>query len=129
MEGGLRGESGLVDSVVDVVVGPFVPFVDFLSKVFGQEVHVLGFFGEQVVEFGVEHADDLARFVADNLALLDVVEGWYREAAFVFGIDFEVDVAQVGEIWVDGVGRHVVARELFIFGCEPPAWRTVRWLR
>lgn len=43
---GLRGETGLVDAVVDVVVGPFVCVVDGLSQAVGQEVDVLEFVGE-----------------------------------------------------------------------------------
>ena len=129
IENGLRGETGLVDAVVDVVVGPFVGLVDCLAQVVGQEGHVLVFVGEQVVEFGVEHADYLAGFVADDPALLDVVQRRYREAPFVFRVHFEIDVAQVCKFWVDGVGRHVLAGELFVFGCEAPAWEVVRWVR
>lgn len=56
----LLRETGFVDAVIDVVVGPFVDGFDFLLEVFWKEVDFLIFFGEDVVEFGVEHADDIA---------------------------------------------------------------------
>ena len=59
--GGLGGgEAGFVDAVVDVVVGPVVGAFDFGLKVFGEEVQFLESLGENVVELGVEHADDFA---------------------------------------------------------------------
>ena len=50
-------------------------------------------FRKQTVEFGVEHADDLAGLIADDFVLLDVVEGRNREAAGVVGVDGEINVA------------------------------------
>lgn len=70
----------------------------------------------------VEHADDLARLVAHNLILLLVEERGDREAAFVVGVDVEVDVAEVREgLAVQRVGRYVVAGELFVFLGEAPS--------
>ena len=86
------GETGLVDAVVDVVVGPFVRRVDLLLQRLGVQIHVLVFLGQEAIEFGIEHADDLTGLVADDFALLDVVEGRDGEAAFVFGVDLEINV-------------------------------------
>ena len=55
----LRGEAGFVDAVVDVVVGPFIRSFDLLPVLFWKEVYVLVLLGDDVVELGVEHADDL----------------------------------------------------------------------
>ena len=57
--GGLRGESGFVDAVVYVVVGPVICSFDFCLEVLGEEVYFLVFVGKYVVEFCIEHADDL----------------------------------------------------------------------
>ena len=127
-EGGcLLRETGFVDAVVDVVVGPVVGGFDFLLEFRGEEVDFLIFFREDVVEFGVEHADDFARLgkggwlaiyifailefwstgksstgtyrmymvaylIADDLALLDIVQSRDREATLVVGTDFEIDI-------------------------------------
>ena len=57
--GGLRGgEAGFVDAVVDVIVGPFVGGFNVLLEGGGEEVDGGVFFGEEIVELGVEHADD-----------------------------------------------------------------------
>ena len=58
MGGRLRGESGFVDAVVYVVVGPVVCSFDFGLEVLGKEVYFFVFLGEHVVKFCVEHADD-----------------------------------------------------------------------
>ena len=86
-----------------------------------EQVYVLVLLRQEVVELGVEHADDLAGLVADDLLLLDVVQRGHGEAALVFRVDFEVDVAQVGVGRVDGVGPCVFARQLFIRGGEAPS--------
>ena len=52
-----RGEAGLVDAVVDVVVGPVVRLFDGALMLVGEEHDVAVFLGQQVVESGVEHAD------------------------------------------------------------------------
>jgi len=78
-------------------------------------------FRQQVVELSVEHADDLAGFVADNGILLGVVEGGNRESAFVVLVHVEVDVAEVREALVDGVWLDVLARLVVFGGGESPA--------
>ena len=116
-----RGETGLVHAIVDIVVRPLIRLLDLRLQVFRQEIDFLVLLGQQVVEFSVEHADDLAGLVADDRVLLGIVERRDREAAFVVLVHVEVDVAQVREALVDGVWLDVLAR-LVVLGCgEPPA--------
>ena len=115
------GEAGLVDAIVDLVVGPFVRLVDLCAQRLGVQIHIPILFREQVVELGIEHADDLAGLVADDFALLGVVQRRYGEAAFVVRVNFKVDFTQVSEVLVDGVRRHVVAGEGLVRGREAPA--------
>ena len=66
---GLRGcEAGFVDAVVDVVVGPFVCCLYFFLEGGGKEVEVGLWAGEEVVEFGIEHADDFGRLWEDTFS-------------------------------------------------------------
>lgn len=64
--GGLRGgEAGFVDAVVDVVVGPVVGCFNFRLEVLREKVDLFVLLGNNVVEFGVKHADDLAGLDVD----------------------------------------------------------------
>lgn len=119
--GGLGGgEAGFVDAVVDVVVGPFVGGFDFCLEVGGEEVYLGKFGGQEVVEFGVEHADDFAGFIVHDFFLLDVVQGRDGESARVFGVLFEIDVAQMRVFFVNRVGLGVGSRDFFVGGGESP---------
>lgn len=44
------GESGFVDPVVDVVVGPFVCCFYLLLEFFGEEIYILVFFFDEIVK-------------------------------------------------------------------------------
>ena len=70
----------------------------------------------------VEHADDLTGLVVDDRLVLLVVEGGHGEAPVVVRVHGEVDLAEVGEFWVEGVGRDFFARDVVGFGGEAPAW-------
>ena len=140
--GGLSGgKPGFVDAVVDVVVGPVVGCFNFRLEVLGKKVDIFVFLGNDVVELGVKHADDLARLdvddrladltgkicnisraylVADNLVLLDIVEGRHCEAASIIGADIEIDLSQMSKIWVDRVWCHIVSGNLLIRFCKAP---------
>ena len=104
------GEAGFVDPVVDVVVSPVVDSSDVLLHVRRKEVEFGVLFGQKVIEFVVEHPDDVGRFVGhDGLGFL-VVKGRDSEAATVVGIvDVKVDLAKVSEVGVDGVLGNVLA--------------------
>ena len=118
---GLGAEAGAVHAVVDVAVRPLVGRIDLLAQPRGQEVDLGIWIGQQRVELTVEHANDLARLVADDGLGLGVVEGRHREAPGVVGVDGEVDVAQVREVGVDGVRPHVFAGEVLVRCHEAPA--------
>lgn len=69
-------QTGLVDSIVDIVIHPLILLVNGLLEMGRQEtatwlVRLLQFFGQEVVEFRVEHANDFrALIVDDRLKLL-----------------------------------------------------------
>lgn len=118
------GEAGFVDPVVDVVVSPFVGGLDLGAEVGGEEVDVAVLLGEKGVEFGVKHADDFGGFVGDDCVVPFVPEGGDREAAFVGWVHGEVQVAEVGVFWVEGVRVGEVTGDggFFVGGHEAPAW-------
>lgn len=60
-------------------------------------------------------------FVADNLTLFDIEQGGHGEAPLIFGIDVEVDIAQMGEVFVNRIRGHVVARQLLVGLCKSPS--------
>lgn len=116
------GEAGFVHAVVDVVVGPIVGFVDFVLEGSGEEIDGFVLLGQQVVELGVHHADDFGGFVADDGFFLLVPEGGDSEAAAVVLVDLEVELAEVGVVWMEGVFGYVLAGDLLAFFDEAPAW-------
>ena len=105
--GGLGGgEAALVDAVVDGVVDPGVHGVDVGAVRFGEEGSC-GFAqprGDEGVEGGVEHADDLGGLVVDDGFALAVPEGRDGVAARVVRVGFVVELGVLGEA-VEGVVR------------------------
>jgi hypothetical protein len=84
---------------------------------------------QNVVKGGVEHANDLARLIAHDLLLLDIVERRNGEATAVLRLDGEVDVAEVSEVWVMRVGGDILSRFIVRGSGEAPAWEKKRmWL-
>jgi hypothetical protein len=121
MNGDLRGKSRFVYAIVDIVVHPLIHLLNFLPQVLGEQIELLVFVIQQVVKGIVEHADDLAALIADNLVGLLVVERGNCEAAFIVGVLRKVDIAEVGVVGVNGIGGYVLARNVLI-GCgEAPA--------
>ena len=118
----LGAEAGLVHAIVDVVVSPFVGLIDLFLQCWREKIDGSFVFGEHVVKFVVEHADDLTGFVADDGLLLDVIEARHRESAAIVGLRREVYVAEMRELWVNGVGMNVFARQLFIRSHEAPSF-------
>ena len=68
-----RGKSTFIDTVVHIVVDPGVVFVDLGLQILGEQLHSGILLRQQFVERGVEHADDLGRFVVDDFIRLFVV--------------------------------------------------------
>jgi hypothetical protein len=65
---------------------------------------------------------DFGGFIVYDFMLLDVVEGGDCKTTFVVGVDGEIDVAEVGKVWVDGIGADFVAGEMvFVGGYEAPS--------
>ena len=142
---GLSGrESRFVDAIVDVIVGPVVGCFNFGLEILGEKVNLFVFLGNDVVEFGVKHADDLAGLdvderlaesmcelcsfssaylIAHNLVLFDVVESRHCEAAFIVGADIEIDVSQMSKIWVDRIWCDIVSGNLLIRFRKAPTWK------
>lgn len=54
-------ETSLVDTVVDIIVRPFVDSFDFLPQMFGVKINLLVLLGQKIIELIVEHADDFTR--------------------------------------------------------------------
>lgn len=111
------GESGLVYPVVDRVVDPFVHGVDFTAEMSRVEapagsVRFVERGREEVVEFAVEHADDLGGFVVHDRFRLFVPEDGHRVSTSVVRVGFEVELFKCREA-VQGVALHgpVQARE------------------
>jgi hypothetical protein len=117
----IRSKARFVDTIVDVVVSPLVSFLDLGLQVLGEENHVLVLVFEQMVEFGVKHANDLARLVADDGVLLGVIKRRNRESTFVVLVHVKVDVSQVSEALVDGVRPNILARLVVLRGGKTPA--------
>jgi hypothetical protein len=117
----IRSKARFVDTIVDIVVSPLVSLLDLGLQVLRKENHVLILVFEQVVEFGVEHANDLARLVADDGVLLGVIKRGDRESTFVVLIHVKVDVTQVSEALVDGVRPNILARLVVLGGGKAPA--------
>lgn len=74
-----------------------------------------------MVEFSVEHADDIGGLVADDCFLFLVVESGHSETAVVVRVDLEVDLAEVGVFWMQGVFGHVFAGAVLVIFNETPA--------
>ena len=91
-------------------------------EVLGEEDDVFVLLVDEVVECGVEHADDFGGFVGDDGFVLFVVECGDGEAAGVVGVDGEIDVAKMVVLRVEWVRSRVLARHLFVGGCESPSW-------
>ena len=115
------GKTRLVDTVVDVIVSPLVRLLDLRLQVLRKKNHVLVLVVQQVVEFCVEHANDLAGLVADNGLLLGVVKSGNREPALVVLVHVKVDITQVSETLVNGVGLDVLAGLVVLSSGESPA--------
>lgn len=121
VDGLVAADAAFVDAVVDVVVGPLVCFFDLCAEGFREEIHGCVGGGEEGVEFGVHHADDLAGFIVDDLVRAGVVEDGDGVAACVVGGDGLVEIADVGVGGMDGVGPDIFAGEKGGGGGEVPA--------
>lgn len=117
----VRGKARLVDTVVDVIVSPLVRLLDLRLQVLREKNHVLVLVVQQVVEFSVEHANDLAGLVAHDGLLLGIVKSRHREPTLIVFVHVKVDIAQMGEALVDGVRLNVLAGLVVLGSGKSPA--------
>lgn len=118
----VRREAGFVDAVVDVVVDPFVHFVDLLLVLLGEEIDMFVLLLHEVVECVVEHADDLGGLVVDYSLLLLIVQRRDSEATLIVGVLLEVDVAEVDIVRMERIWCHVLARYIVFCSCKAPSY-------
>ena len=115
-----RGNAAFVDAIVDVAVSPFVCLLDLGPQVLWQKIDGCVLLGEKIIEFCVQHADDLAGFVVDNLMGLGVVKDWNREPARVFRVDGEVKLTYECVRGVNRIRANVLAGKCLVFRDEAP---------
>lgn len=60
-------------------------------------------------------------FIANDLLGLFVKKGWNSKPASIVGIVREVDLAQMGEFWVQGIWDRVLPRKVLLRGWESPS--------
>lgn len=77
----IRSKAALVYTIVDVVIRPLVRGLDLVFEILGQEVQLLVLLRQEIIEFGIEHANDLAALIAHDLLLLLVIQRWNGETA------------------------------------------------
>lgn len=116
----IRCKARLVNTVVDVVVSPFISLFDLLLEIGRQEIDLLELLREEIIESVVEHSNDLAALIVDDALLLFVVECRYGEAALVVLVVCEVDITKMGVAIVQRVRCGVVSRNVFIRLCKSP---------
>ena len=88
-----RGKSGLVDTVVYVIVSPLVSLFDALLQIRWEKIDLCNLFRQKMVKGMVEHPDDFTALVVDDAFLLFVVQSGYGEPAVVIGVVLVVDVS------------------------------------
>jgi len=116
-------EPTLINSVIDIIIRPLVSLFNLPLQFLRQKVQFLVFAFEQMVEFMIEHADDLTALIAYDFLLFFVVEGGNCEAAGVVGVAFEVYVPDVCEFRVEWVWGGVCSWQvLFVWCGESPAF-------
>ena len=117
-----RRKARSVNTVIYQIIRPLVRQIDFLPQGLRIQIHIPVLLGKQAVELGVEHANNIAALVAHDPFRFGVVQRRHGEAALVVRVDLEVDVAQVGESFVDGVRRHIFAGKVLVGRREAPAF-------
>ena len=66
-------ESSLVNTIVDIVVNPFVELVNLLPQILGVQVQILLLaIGQDGVESGIQVPDNFTRLVTDDSVVLGV---------------------------------------------------------
>jgi hypothetical protein len=97
-----RGEAGLVDSVIDQMVHPLVHLVDVAAEggrveTPARSVSLLQLRRQQVIEFGIHHADNLAALVVHDGFGLGIPEHGDGIAACIRRVGFEIELLEEPE--------------------------------
>lgn len=135
----LRGKTGFVDAVIDVVVYPFVAFFDLLAERLWEEIEILVLLWKQVIKLVVKHANDLRALseallaclaadartrrpylIAHDLSCLLVEQGRNRKSPLVFRIYLEVNLTEMGII-VERIRNRILPRNVFVGSYKAPA--------
>lgn len=85
------GETGLIDTVIDVVVNPAVQFINFLAQL--HRIVISGT-GAVRVKRGIEHADDFRRLIADNRLVFLVPQHRHGHAPGVVRIGAQIELVE-----------------------------------
>jgi len=88
-------EPSLVHAIVDGIVHPRVDRVDLLAVLFRVDIDRRFGGGNQLVEGGVEDADDFRAFVVDDRLCFLVPENWDGKPAAIVGVRFEIEILDV----------------------------------
>lgn len=111
----------LLDTIVDIVIGPSIGLIDLRPQCLGVQVHIPLLRWQQVIELGVKHANDLTALVINDRVELLIPEYRHGEASFVIWIGVEIQRLGAVETLVQGVGcRELWPFNLFAFTREPP---------
>ena len=108
-----RGKPTFVHPIVYIIIGPLVRLLDLRFQLVRQQHDILVSLRQQIIKLGIEHPNDLRGLIADDRLLLLVVQGRDREAAFILRVDLEVDVAEELVVGMQGIGCHIVPRNVF----------------
>lgn len=119
-----RREPRFIHPVIDIIIRPLIRLLNLLLQILREQVDRAILLINDIIELGVEHSDDLGGLVGDDGVLFFVPEGGDGEATGVVFVCGKVEVAEVGEVWVEGVWGGVFAWDGFVGGDEAPAcWR------
>jgi hypothetical protein len=117
----IRSESTLVHAVINVIVDPIVHLLNLFLQLGREEVNRSILFLDLVVKCLIEHANDLAAFVAHNLAGLLIVQRRHRKAPVIVWILLEVDVADMREVLMYRIRCRQISGDRFALFSKPPS--------
>ena len=85
----------VLNSIIDILKHPRIHLLDPISKILGKKYHIPIFLWQEIVEFRVEHSNDLAALVIDNRASLLVVQCRNRKSTLVVRVDFKIYIPKM----------------------------------
>ncbi len=108
------GETGLVDTVVDVVVNPAVQLVNLITQF--NRVIISGTSAVRI-KCGIEHADDFRRLIADNRLVFLVPQHRHGHATGVMRIGAQIELVQEIVViqFVAGCRREITVKRPAVF--------------